>query len=140
MFLVGDFGFILYIKVFNGSCIFEYLASFDRGMLQTPEQLLINPASRPFTNPSSENLEHTGGWCYGPSKFDPKNPEFRCALSESGPGATHANHNKAIRFSCGCFVVLCITQNVFIGVNILDLTFDLIRTKNYMIVIRRLIM
>jgi hypothetical protein len=37
-------------------------------------------------------------------------------------GATHTNHNQAKRFSCGCSVALCKTQNVFIGVNILDLT------------------
>ncbi len=35
-------------------------------------------------------------------------------------GATHTNHNQAKRFFCS--VVLCKTQNLFIGVNWLDLT------------------
>jgi hypothetical protein len=50
------FVFILYVHVFNGSCIFEYLPSFDRGMLQTPKQVLNKWGGAPITNPVSENL------------------------------------------------------------------------------------
>ena len=47
-----------------------------RGLLQTPKQVHINPASRPFTNPVSIFLEQAGGWCYKHSKFDEKKSCF----------------------------------------------------------------